>query len=142
MYQRYSVLTGLHGEHTSTGPPGRLIASQLQISMRCPHRYPFILLDASKEAIEIQHSIQECKHGDPARIRTREPLIKSPTPHRCATSLSIGSLNERHCDDFRTTPKFSIMVHIVILYYLQVIQRLKCGNIDLHDTTSLLCHPF
>ena len=34
-----------------------------------------------REAIEIKHFAQECKHSNPARIRTYDPLIKSPTPN-------------------------------------------------------------
>ena len=39
----------------------------------CTHLY--------REAIEIKHFAQECKHGDPARIPTHDPLIKSPKPN-------------------------------------------------------------
>ena len=33
-----------------------------------------------REAIEIKHFVQECKHVDPPMTRTRDPSIKGPTP--------------------------------------------------------------
>ena len=43
---------------------------------------------------------------------------------------------QHYSDGYGVAPKISVMIHIVILN-LQAIQRLKCGNMDLHDTSSL-----
>ena len=66
----------LHGEHTRI-PQAR----HLQIFMRYPHMQVPIYTPGSREAIEIKHVAQECEHDDPTRIRTRDPLMKSPTPN-------------------------------------------------------------
>ena len=112
MYQSYSVLTRLHiftcknkikinqsiyyplvigsvyASHIST-PWG--VYKQGPVSTHCfsftdihalPSQVP-IYTPGLREAIEIKHFAQECKHGGPARIRTHDPLIKSPTPNHC-----------------------------------------------------------
>ena len=57
----------------------------------CPNRYPFINLGG--EAIEIKHFAHGCNHSDPARIRTRDPLVKGPTPnHFVHHALSVFSM--------------------------------------------------
>ena len=40
-----------------------------------PEQVP-IYTPGLREAIKIKHFAQECKHGDPARIKTRDPLTK------------------------------------------------------------------
>ena len=42
-----------------------------------------------REAIETKHFAQECKHDDPAWVRTSDPLIKGPTPNHFGPALSM-----------------------------------------------------
>ena len=58
-------------------------------------------------AIKIKHFAQECKHDDPTRIQTRNPLIKGPVPkhfgHRALCDVSFTEKPEGHTDQHQAS---------------------------------------